>query len=88
MISLMSLKYPKLAKKKIQIFSSIILFQVPRLEMVMSVSFDSSCRTLKQDIIIVLNFIVLCSRGRGNFLMNLSMGPGGSFENYHYSPGV
>lgn len=83
MMSLMLLKYPKLAGKKI--LSSIILFQVPGPEMVMSMSLDSSFRELKRYIIInyaKLNCVDLlaCLRGRGNFLMNLSLGPGGNYR--------
>lgn len=51
--------------------------------MVISLSFVSSCRELKRDIII-LNLIVsifLLAYG-GNFLMNLSLGPGVSFQIY------
>ena len=47
----------------------------------MSVSFDSSCRELKRDIIMLNHCVDFFAgiRGRGYFLMNLSMGPGGSF---------
>ena len=46
----------------------------------MLVSFDSSCKELKRGII-MLNFIACVDlfagfRGRGNFLLNLSLGPG------------
>ena len=48
-------KVSKVCRKKKYIVIKFTLFEVPRSETVMSMSFDSSCRELKRDII-MLNF--------------------------------